>query len=102
MQVGWPDTDFHCVAVARNIKGGEAGRAKIYSHPYEFGRGEDMEVAPFPTVTTYDLKVLRFMREHASDGAFFWNTGCDHTVTTDPATINSYREWGDKTDLLKP
>jgi hypothetical protein len=61
-----------------------------------------MEVAPFPTVTTYDLKVLRFMREHASDGAYFWNTGCDHTVTTDPATINSYREWGDKTDLLKP
>ena len=102
MQVGWPDTDFHCVAVARNIKGGEAGRAKIYSHPYEFGRGEDMETAPFPSVKTYDLKVLRFMREHASDGAFFWNTGRDHHVSMDPATINSYREWGDRSDLLKP
>ena len=102
MQVGWPTAKFNSVAVARNLKKGEAGRSTIYSHPYEFGRGEDQEVAPFPTVTTYDLKVLRFMREHASDGAFFWNTGCDHTVSMDPATVNSYREWGDKSDLLKP
>lgn len=101
MQVGWPTASFHSVAVARNLKAGEAGRSTIYSHPYEFGRSEDVEVAPFPSVKTYDLKVLRFMRQHAADGAFFWNTGRDHEVTMDPATVNSYREWGDKSDLLR-
>lgn len=102
MQVGWPTAKFHSVAVARNLKAGEAGRSTIYSHPYEFGRSEDSEVAPFPSVKTYDLKVLRFMRQHAADGAFFWNTGRDHEVTMDPATVNSYREWGDKSDLARP
>ena len=36
LQIAWPNAQFNAVAVARNIKDGEAGRAKIWSHPKEF------------------------------------------------------------------
>ncbi len=99
LQIGWPNAKFYAVAVARNLKAGEAGRAEVFSHPYEFGKAENKETLPFPTVATYDLKVIRYMRELASDGAFFINVGVDHQSKIDPATVNSYREWGDYSAL---
>jgi hypothetical protein len=74
LQIAWPDADFHAVAVARNMKPGELGKANIYSHPMAFSQCEkDIHLPPFPSAPNYDAKAWRFVREHASLGAYFWN-----------------------------
>lgn len=74
MQIAWPDCEFHAVAVARNMKAGELGKAKVYSHPMAFTTYENKKfLPPFPSAPNYDAKAWRFIKEYASDGAYFWN-----------------------------
>ena len=35
----------------------------------------DIDKPPFPSAPTYDAKAWKFIREHASRGALFWNVG---------------------------
>ena len=64
LQIAWPDAKFHAVAVARNMKAGELGRAEVISAPEPFSkkvRPEDM--TPFPSVPTYDAKLGAIYRK---------------------------------------
>jgi hypothetical protein len=102
LQIAWPDAEFNAVAVARNIKDGELGRAKVWSHPKQFNQDVDAEyMPPFPSATNYDAKAWEFMKKHGNPGAWFWNVGGDpkpkHTTTKE--TTNSQREWGEVLEM---
>jgi hypothetical protein len=95
LQLAWPDAEYHGVAVARNIKAGERGRAIIHSHPMAFLQDEKKEFRPpFPSASNYDAKVWRFMQDHAQDGALFWNVAGE-IQPTKPNKLKSDVAWGD-------
>lgn len=103
LQIGLPRHRHHSVAVARNLKDGEAGKANVYSHPASFHQEADM-VPPFPSVLTYDAKVLDIMAAHAKPRALMWNVAGEPVLKNDlPALfVKSQRAWGDLSDLEKP
>ena len=71
LQAGWPDADFHCVSVGHK---GDFGRATVYNCPMKFSQDVKPEdTPPFPSVSNYDAKAWKYMKEHASEGALFWN-----------------------------
>ena len=98
LQIAWPEAQFNAVAVARNIKQGERGRATIWSHPKAFNQNVDPEfVPPFPSALNYDAKAWEFMVKHGNPGAWFWNVGGD-PKPEDPMTkknTNAERAWGE-------
>ena len=64
LQIAWPKAKFNCVAVARNLKAGELGRAQVISEPLNFHDAEKPEnLPPFPTVNTYDAKVWKWINK---------------------------------------
>jgi hypothetical protein len=78
LQIAWPNAVFHGVAVARNMKRGEVGHGNVYSHPYPFLKAEkDEELPPFASAKAYDAKAWRYIKQHASKGALFWNVAGD-------------------------
>jgi hypothetical protein len=102
LQIAWPDADFNAVAVARNIKAGELGRANIWSHPKQFN--QDVNPAfnpPFPSAMNYDAKAWEFMKRHGNPGAWFWNVGGDPKPKqmTTKETVNSQRGWGEVLEM---
>lgn len=102
LQIGLPRHRHFGVAVARNLKEGEAGQAKIYSHNRAFHQDAYSE-PPFPSVLTYDAKVLDMMKLYAKPRALMWNVACEPVLKG--SIINkpkSQREWGDLSDLEKP
>ena len=104
LQIAWPDAKFNAVAVSRNIKAGERGNAKVWSHPKAFNQNVNPEFAPpFPSALNYDAKAWEYMVKHGNPGAWFWNVGGD-PKPEDPETknnIHSERAWGEilETDL---
>lgn len=105
LQLAWPDAEFHGVAVARNIKAGEKGRAIIHSHPMPFTTDEKASLRPpFPSASNYDAKVWRFMHgwrdeavvltEPAADGALFWNVAGEIRPTKNLKLLSA-KPWGD-------
>ena len=98
LQIAWPDAKFNAVAVSRNIKAGERGRAEIWSHPKAFTQDVDLNLQPpFPSALNYDAKAWEFMVKHGNPGAWFWNVGGD-PKPEDPTTkenVNSERGWGE-------
>jgi len=71
LQAGWPNADFHCVSVGHK---GDFGRATVYNCPTNFSQDVKPEdTPPFPSVSNYDAKAWKYMKEHASEGALFWN-----------------------------
>ena len=97
LQIAWPDADFHAVAVARNIKTGERGRAEMWSHPKPFNQNVSLDqMPPFPSAYNYDAKAWEFMKKHGKPGAWFWNVGGDPRPESDQTKIitDSQREWG--------
>lgn len=98
LQIAWPDAKFNAVAVSRNIKAGERGRAEIWSHPKAFTQDVDLDLQPpFPSALNYDAKAWEFMVKHGNPGAWFWNVGGD-PKPEDPTTkenVNSERGWGE-------
>lgn len=77
LQIAFPEATPFGVAVARNMHKGETGRLipeNVFSHPFTFHKNEAQEhLPPFPSAANYDAKAWRFIEEHASDGALFWN-----------------------------
>jgi hypothetical protein len=97
LQIAWPNADFNAVAVARNIKDGELGRAKVWSHPKEFSQNVAPQHAPpFSSALNYDAKAWEFMVKHGNEGAWFWNVGgAPVPEFLDKSTIKSERAWGE-------
>ena len=96
LQIAWPEAKFTCVAVARNLKEGELGRAEVISEPLPFTTPEKQEnLPPFPSIATYDGKVWKYIPKNSGKNVLMWNVGAE-PVLTNPniySTINSYREW---------
>jgi hypothetical protein len=108
LQIGWPDSDPHGVAVARNIHKGEKGIANLVSATMPFLKPHnDAKKMPFPTTAAYDAKAWNEFEKNAKPGAIFINVGSDEHINRNLQHINiddidSYRDWGDHRDLLKP
>jgi len=102
LQIAYPNAKFHAVAVARNMKAGEIGRADIISAPEPFTKGiKSHEEPPFPSVNTYDGKAWRYIPKNSGRDILFWNVGTQPvlTDTTLYDTVESFREWRDLRDL---
>ena len=102
LQIAWSNAEFHMVAVARNIKSGERGRASIISAPEPFQKAvKTVDIPPFPSVPTYDAKAWRYIPKNTDRDILMWNVArsphlLDHTIHEQ---VHSAREWGDLTDL---
>lgn len=98
LQIAWPNAKFNAVAVSRNIKSGERGKATVWSHPKEFSQNVAEEfIPPFPSALNYDAKAWEFMVRHGNPDAWFWNVGGDpqpESVNT-KQSIDAQREWGE-------
>jgi len=76
LQLAWPDAEIHVVSVGHTMSEREIGRAIYHRSELKFDRPVKPEDAPpFPSAPTYDAKAWKFIREHASPGAMFWNVG---------------------------
>jgi len=76
LQLAWPEAEFNCVSVGHKMGQRELGRAKMYKCDIPFFNAVDpADAPPFPSVPTYDAKAWKFMKEHASPNALFWNVG---------------------------
>ena len=99
MQIAWPNAKFHSVAVSRNLKAGELGRADVISEPMAFQQGEKPQnLPPFPCIDTYDGKVWKYSPKNTGRNILFWNVGAQ-PVLNDPTIydrVNSYRDWPKK------
>lgn len=105
LQIGWPNSVAHGVAVARNIKKGEIGEAIVESATVPFLKPVNSDkLPPFPTTATYDAKAFEAFDKYAAPGSYFINVGSDqgiekNLIHVDMESINSQREWGDMKDL---
>ena len=103
LQIGWNKSQHHGVAVARNLKAGEAGQATIDSEPLAFTVNEKKHnMPPFPTVGNYDAKVWKYIpKGRPEENHWMWNVGMEPELK-DPTIferVESYRDWGDMRDL---
>ena len=99
LQIAWPKAKFTCIAVARNLKEGELGRAEVISEPLPFTTPEKQEnLPPFPTVATYDGKAWKYVPKNSGRNVLFWNVGTEPVLTdqTIYGRIDSYRDWEKK------
>lgn len=96
LQIAWPNAEFICVAVARNLQAGELGRARVISEPLAFAQSEKKDnMPPFPTVATYDAKVWKNIPKDGKKRRLMWNVGRDPSLR-DASIIqrtDSYRMW---------
>lgn len=69
LQLAWPQARFHAVQIGRTPR---AGRAVVHLAPERYQDVASV-LPPFPSCDNYDAKAWRFIVEHASDGAVFWN-----------------------------
>ena len=99
LQIAWPNAKFTCVAVARNLKEGELGRANVISEPLEFPQSEKSEnLPPFPSVASYDAKIWKYIPKNTGRRILMWNVGTD-PILHDKSIIDntdSYRDWKNK------
>ena len=76
LQLAWPEAEVHCVSVGHKMSLREIGRAKLYKSELEFNKPVELnDSPPFPSSPTYDAKAWKFIKQHASKGALFWNVG---------------------------
>jgi hypothetical protein len=96
LQIAWPKAKFNCVAVARNLKAGELGRAQVISEPLDFQDAEKPEnLPPFPTVNTYDGKVYKYVPKYSGRDIIFWNVGTEPVLRDQTIydRVNSNVKW---------
>jgi hypothetical protein len=96
LQIAWPNAKFTSVAVARNMKAGELGRAKVISEPRAFTAHESKEnLPPFPNIDTYDGKVWKYIPKNTGRDILFWNVGAEPVLHQNHIidATNSYRDW---------
>lgn len=91
---------YRMVAVARNMKAGEKGLAKIYSHPREFAQPSAV-MPPYPSIRTYDAKVWEYVEKYAADQAFVMNVAAEQS-TPDLRVRGTDKAWGDLSALDTP
>ena len=94
LQITWPKAKFHCVAVSRNLKAGELGRAEVISDPLAFQTPEPY-LPPFPTVATYDAKVWKYIPKNTGRNILMWNVGTEPVLKDETIydRVDSYRDW---------
>ena len=102
LQIGWDNTKFYAVTVARNMKAGELGKAEPIIEPLEFAQSEKKEnIPPFPTVNTYDAKVwkyaLAYKKANPEANVWMWNVGQDPVLQDHEifGKVDSYRDWNE-------
>jgi len=96
LQIAWPNAEFVSVAVSRNMKAGELGRAKVISEPRAFTAHEDKKnLPPFPNIDTYDGKVWKYIPKNTDKDILFWNVGKEPVLQDETLyeTTDSYRKW---------
>jgi hypothetical protein len=96
LQIAWPNAKFTSVAVSRNMKAGELGRAAVISEPKQFMASEKTEnLPPFPCISTYDGKAWKYIPKNSGRDILFWNVGPEPTLHNETLyeTIDSYRDW---------
>jgi hypothetical protein len=99
LQIALPNTEFHAVAVARNIQDGELGRAKFYTHSKPFLK-EAKIIPPFDCIRTYDAKGWELLKENGNSGDWFWNVAANMPKPNIKIEeVDSDRVWGDHKDL---
>lgn len=69
LQAAWPLASFYAVRIGREPN---AGRASVLQAPEAFDIDAKVQ-PPFPSCSNYDAKAWRFIKQHASPGALFWN-----------------------------
>jgi len=111
LQIAFPDSKFHGVAVARNLHDGEIGRAHVRSYDRPFLK--DARIVgwypEFDSAPNYDLKGLEYLTFHhygikyhgnlMKPSTLFWNVAGD--ISPDSLTadkIDSNRAWGEVRD----
>ncbi len=72
LQLAWPNTEFYGVSVGHEPTEEQRGRATMFKASEKFDQ-KAKDPPPFPSCAFYDAKVWAIMKEHASDGALFWN-----------------------------
>ncbi len=99
LQIGWDKAAHHAVAVSRNLKEGELGRANVLSDPKSFTSRENKNLLPpFPTVSNYDGKVWKYIpKNRMSENHWMWNVGKEPILENQSIyeEIDSFREWGE-------
>ena len=99
LQIALPNTEFHAVAVARNIQDGELGRAKFYTHSKPFLK-EAKIIPPFDCIRTYDAKGWELLKENGNPGDWFWNVAANMPKPSlKVEDVDSDRVWGDHKDM---
>lgn len=99
LQIALPNTEFHAVAVARNIQDGELGRAKFYTHSKPFLK-EAKIIPPFDCIRTYDAKGWELLKENGKPGDWFWNVAANMPKPNIKIEeVDSDRVWGDHKDM---
>ena len=96
LQIAWPEAKFTAVAVARNMKAGESGRAELISAPEAFTKSiKEEEMPPFPSIGTYDAKAWRYIPKNTGKNILFWNVGAEPILKDESLydSIDSYRKW---------
>ena len=95
LQIAWPNAEFVSVAVSRNMKAGELGRAKVISEPRAFMAQERKEnLPPFPNIDTYDGKVWKYIPKNSGKDILFWNVGKEPELQNETIyETESYRDW---------
>lgn len=103
LQIGWDLSKHKAVAVARNLKAGETGKAVVISDKLSFTASEKKEnVPPFPTVLNYDAKVWKYIpKNKPEEDHWMWNVGKEPELINKNLykDVDSYREWGEINDL---
>lgn len=71
LALAWPNARINAVQVGRAP---DVGGARLFAAPERFAVDAAI-TPPFPSCRNYDAKAWRFIEQHASDGALFWNVG---------------------------
>lgn len=76
LQMAFPNAKVYGVQIGHNTTEREIGRAETFRSKYKFtDECKEIDRPPFPSSLTYDSKAWEFIKEHASEGALFWNVG---------------------------
>jgi hypothetical protein len=88
LQIAWPNSEAYGLAVARNIKDGEKGRATIIGH-YQYFEQNSKIIPPYASALNYDAKVWEYLQE----GDLFWNVAGNIKSSINKTNINSNVKW---------
>lgn len=106
LEIGFKNSFTRGIAVARNIKEGETGFAKIVSYDLPFLKPGRVLPKTFKTTSTYDAKAFEIFKLFGSENSLFVNVGSDEQIEKrlkdlpiQMCDIDSKREWGDLSDF---